>query len=140
MFDLDSEFGKVVKRHLDKEYVVWFTTVDKDLTPQPRPVWFVWDGETVLIFSQPKASKVRHIKDHPNVALNFNTDETGDKYVIAITGTAAIDEDVPPAHQVPAYFRKYKSGIAGLNMTPEEFSGDYSVAIRVTPRKMRGWA
>jgi len=72
--------------------------------------------------------------------LNFNTDETGDKYVIAITGTAAIDEDVPPAHQVPAYFGKYKSGIAGLNMTPEEFGGDYSVAIRVTPRKMRGWA
>ena len=34
---------------------------------------------------------------------------------------------------------KYKDGIAGLEMTPENFSRDYSVAIRIRPTEVRGW-
>lgn len=139
MLYLSSDFGRKVERHINMEEVIWFTTLGSDLTPQPRPVWFVWDGATFLIFSQPD-HKVRHVKMHPNVALNFNTDiETGDKDVIVFTGAAAIDASVPPAHKTPAYFEKYREGIAGLKMTPEEYGTKYSVAIRVTPTHVRGW-
>lgn len=139
MIDLISKFGRKVKRHLKQEYVVWLTTIDSDLTPQPRPVWFIWDGASFLIFSQPHAHKVRHIMAHPQVALHFNTDVTGDKDVIVFVGTAAIDTSVSPAHKVRAYFRKYRSGIAELGMTPEQFSQEYSVALRITPTSLRGW-
>ena len=43
MIDLTTQFGRKVKQHLRKEYVVWLTTVGADLSPQPRPVWFIWD-------------------------------------------------------------------------------------------------
>ena len=92
-----------------------------------------------LIFSQPHAHKVQHIAAHPQVALHFNTDATGDKDVIIFVGTAAIDATVPPAHKVRAYLRKYRAGMAELGMTPEQFSREYSVAIRVTPTTLRGW-
>ncbi len=59
MIDLTSKFGRKVKRHLKQEYVVWLTTVGPDLAPQPRPVWFIWDGSSFLIFSQPHAHKVQ---------------------------------------------------------------------------------
>jgi PPOX class probable F420-dependent enzyme len=140
MLDLTTKFGRTVKRYLKKEYAIWFTTVGTDLSPQPRPVWFIWESDSILLFSQPNAHKVRHLKVHPNVALHFNTDESGDKHVIVFTGTAVIDSDVPPAHKVPAYFKKYETGIASLKMTPEEFSNEYSVAIRVKLRKVRGWS
>jgi PPOX class probable F420-dependent enzyme len=110
-----------------------------DLTPQPRPVWFIWQNDSFLIFSRPNAHKVSHLKAHSNIALHFNTDEKADEDVIVILGVAEIDPSVPPAHEVPTYFEKYKAGIAGLDMTPEEFSQEYSVAIRVTPTKVRGW-
>lgn len=139
MLDLSSKFGRVVKQHLKNDYVIWLTTVDSNLTPQPRPVWFIWEEDTFLIFSQAKAYKVKHITKNPRVALHFNTDETGDEYVIIFLGDASIDTNGPPAHQVPAYFEKYKSGIAGLNMTPEEFSREYSIAIRIKPTEVRGW-
>lgn len=139
MVDLTSKFGRVVKRHLKNEYVVWLTTVDSNLTPQPRPVWFIWEEDSFLVFSQPTAYKVKHIKKNPRVALHFNTDETGDKHVIVFIGEALIDTDYPPAHEVPAYFDKYKDGIAGLDMTPEGFSHEYSVAIRIRPAEVRGW-
>jgi PPOX class probable F420-dependent enzyme len=139
MIDLDSKFGRAVKRHLKAEYVVWLTTVDANRMPQPRPVWFIWEGDSFLVFSQARAHKVAHIRRNPNVALHFNTDETGDKHVIIFTGEAVIDKDCPPAHKVRAYLKKYKQGILDLNMTPEGFSADYSVAIRIKPAKLRGW-
>ncbi len=87
MIDLTTVFGRKAKRHLRQEYVVWLTTIGADLSPQPRPVWFIWDGAAFLFFSQPHAHKVRHIKAHPQVALHFNTDASGD---------AAIDPTAPP--------------------------------------------
>ena len=92
--DPSSEFGERVVQRLKNEQVIWLTTVGADLTPQPRPVWFVWDKDSFLIFSQPHAHKVRHVTAHPQVALQFNTDETGDKDVIIFVGTAAIDATV----------------------------------------------
>jgi PPOX class probable F420-dependent enzyme len=139
MIDLNSDFGRAVQGHLKDQYAIWLTTVDSNLAPQPRPVWFIWQEDSFLIFSQAKAHKIAHIKKNSKVALNFNTDETGDKHVIVFTGEAFIDMDCPPAHQVPAYFEKYKEGIAGLGMTPQQFSMDYSVAIRIHPAEVRGW-
>jgi len=139
MIDLTPEFGRVVKRHLREEYIIWLTTVDSKLTPQPRPVWFIWEDDSFLIFSQAHAYKVKHIRKNPKVALHFNTDERADEHVIIFTGEASIDTNSPPAHKVPAYFRKYKDGIADLNMTPEAFSREYSLAIRIKPTEVRGW-
>ena len=139
MIDLTSTFGRAVKRHLKNEYVIWLTTVDSNLTPQPRPVGFIWDDDSFLIFSKPNAYKVKHIAIHPNVTLHFNTDENGDNHVIIFTGEASIDMDCPPAHKVPAYLKKYKTGIIDLNMTPKGFSNEYSTAIRIGPTDLRGW-
>ncbi len=139
MIDFTTNFGRAVKQLIEDQYVIWLTTVDSNLTPQPRPVWFIWEDDSFLVFSQAKAHKVSHIRKHPNVALHFNTDETGDKHVIVFVGEAMIEPAHAPAHQVPAYFKKYKEGIANLDMTPEQFSRDYSIAIKIKPTEMRGW-
>jgi PPOX class probable F420-dependent enzyme len=139
MIDFTTEFGQKAKQHLEDEYFIWFTTVGADLTPQPRPVWFIWENDSFLIYSRPDAHKVAHLKEHPNVALHFNTDAKADENVIVFLGKAEIDPNVPSAHEVPTYFEKYKTGMAGLDMTPEGFSHEYSLAIRVTPAKVRGW-
>lgn len=139
MIDLTSEFGRAVERHLQNEYVIWLTTVDSKLTPQPRPVWFIWEQDSFLIFSQPAAYKVKHIKMNSRVALHFNSDERGDQHVIIFLGYASIDANCPPPHKISAYLNKYKSGITDLGSTPEEFSREYSVAIRIRPTELRGW-
>jgi PPOX class probable F420-dependent enzyme len=140
MIDFKSKFGRFANKHIKSEYFIWLTTVDSTGTPQPKPVWFIWDNDSFLIFSQAKAHKVKHIQKNPNVSLHFNTtDDKGEKRLIIFTGTAMIDSDNPPAHRIRAYMRKYRSGIADLNATPEQFAGEYSVAIRINPTKVRGW-
>jgi len=139
VIDLTTEFGQKVKRHLDQEYFIWFTTVGEDLTPQPRPVWFIWDQDAILIFSKPGAPKVTQVKGHPKVALHFNTDDKADEDVIVFLGAAQIDPGAPPAHEIPAYLEKYKGGMEELGISPAEFGREYSLAIRVEPTKVRGW-
>ena len=140
MVDFTSKFGRFAKKHIQSEYFIWLTTVDSAGTPQPKPVWFVWENDSFLIFSQAKAYKLKHIRKNPNVSLHFNTaDDKGEKRLIIFAGTATIDQDKPPANRVRAYMRKYKSGIADLGATPEQFAGEYSVAIRIHPSNVRGW-
>jgi len=140
MLDFNSKFGRTIKKHLKNQYFVWLTTVDAKGTPQPRPVWFIWEEDSFLIFSQPNAYKVKHVKNNPKVSLHFNTtDNAGEKDVIVFYGQASIDNKTLPAHKLPAYMRKYKTGILGLNATPKEFSEEYSTAIRIKPTEVRGW-
>ncbi|HUH96032.1 MAG TPA: TIGR03667 family PPOX class F420-dependent oxidoreductase [Anaerolineales bacterium] len=139
MIDFASEFGGAVKRHLDEDYFIWLTTVDSKLRPQPRPVWFIWQEGSFLIFSEPQAHKVRHVTEHAHVALHFNTaDAKAEQDVIVFAGTAIIDSTLPPAHQIPAYLKKYRTGIKDLGMSLEEFGEKYSVAIRVQSISVRG--
>lgn len=140
MLDLNTKLGRVAKKHIKSEYFIWLTTVDSTGTPQPRPVWFIWEDESFLIYSQAKAFKLKHIQKNPNVSLHFNSeDEKGENGLIIFTGTATIDTTCPPVHKLRAYLRKYKSGIIRMNATPEQFAGEYSVALRIRPEKLRGW-
>ena len=81
MLDTTTEWGRLVERRLREEEVIWLTTVRRDGQPQPIPVWFLWDGETILIYSRPDQQKVRNIRHNPKVSLHFNTDEYGDSVV-----------------------------------------------------------
>ena len=139
MIDWNTKFGRFAKKHIKSEYFVWMTTVDSTDTPQPRPVWFVWDDDSFLIYSQVNAYKLKHIQKNPNVSLHFNSaDEKGEQSLIIFTGTARVDPQCPPTNKHRAYMRKYKSGIIGLNATPDQFATEYSVAVRITPVNLRG--
>src|SRR4029453_7250355 len=50
---LSTDFGARVAKRLEEEGIVWLTTTSADGTPQPNPVWFLWNGDNVLIFSEP---------------------------------------------------------------------------------------
>ncbi|MBC7878263.1 MAG: TIGR03667 family PPOX class F420-dependent oxidoreductase [Anaerolineales bacterium] len=140
MIDFNSELGRKAKRHLQQEYFIWLTTVDSHNTPQPRPVWFIWQKDSILIFSQPQAFKLKHIGRNPNVSLNFNTlDKKGEEDLIIFHGEAHIASDVLPANKVSAYLRKYRAGIKSLGSTHEQFAKEYSTAVRISLDSLRGW-
>ena len=137
MWDTTTEFGSRVERRLRDEHVIWLTTVRDDSAPQPSPVWFLWDGQTFLIFSQPNKPKLRNIAANPNVALNLESNGGGD--VVIFSGEAAIVGDAPQEHEIAAYVAKYREYIARLGQTPESFAKEYSVAVRVRPTRLRGF-
>ena len=135
--DTKSEFGKRAARRLKDELIYWLVTTGADGTPQPSPVWALWDGETFLVYSKPDTPKLRNVASRPRVALHLDGDGKGGDIVI-VTGDARIDREAPPADRVPEYVAKYREGLRRIGMTPESFARAYSVAVRVIPTSLRG--
>ena len=79
MIDKKAKLYDKAPKLVNREYTVWLMTVGSDLAPQPRPVWFIRDKGSFLIFSQARADKLKHIQNHPKVSLHFNTDETSNR-------------------------------------------------------------
>ncbi len=139
MIDFSSALGQRATRRLQEEFVVWLTTIAPSGAPQPRPVWFVWDGVTFLIYSQPTAKKLLHIAHNPQVTLHF---DGGPKCldVQVFTGIAEVLPYPMPAHLDNRYSQKYGAEIRNMGASEEDFAGEYSVAIRIRPTRLRGMA
>jgi PPOX class probable F420-dependent enzyme len=136
--DQNTEFGRRVRNRLTRESVIWFTTVGRDGTPQPNPVWFTWNGGEVLVYSMSDAHRLLHIRDHPNVSLSFDGDALGDD-VVVIRGRAEVADDLPPAHEHPDYLAKYRDDMIRVSGSPEAFSRVYSVPVRIHIDHVRGY-
>src|SRR6266851_1515790 len=137
MLTFTTRLGRHINRRLRTETIIWLTTVDAHNTPQPRPVWFHWDGRTVLIFSERNKAKLRHIAQNPRVALSFNTDKDGDDVGVLI-GDAVILGEPPPATRIQVYMRKYTEGIKDIGLTAPQLRESFAIPILVTPTAMRG--
>ena len=138
MFDTTTEAGKRAEKRLREEQIAWMTTVRSDGQPQTVPVWFLWDDEGFLIYSQPNRQKLRNIARNPRVGLNLNSNDGGGD-VVRLEGTARIVEDAPLASEVEPYVEKYRDSIARIGFDVEGFAREYSTAVRVTPDRWQVW-
>ncbi|HAF20317.1 MAG TPA: TIGR03667 family PPOX class F420-dependent oxidoreductase [Chloroflexi bacterium] len=136
LLDTTTPRGKHVLSRLKREIVVWLATTNPNGRPLVVPVWFLFDGGTFLIYSVP-GQKVRNIGRNPLVALQLNSNPEGGD-VVRVAGKAQLLKRQPPAYKVPAYIRKYRSLIKSYGWTPESFSADYRIPIRVRPTKFQG--
>ncbi|MBV9614600.1 MAG: pyridoxamine 5'-phosphate oxidase family protein, partial [Ktedonobacteraceae bacterium] len=107
--------------------------------PDGRPhavvVWFLWDGDSFLIFSQTNKQKLRNLQSNSNVLLAVDDTHKGAD-PITIEGIATLlapgQVDVTSA----AYVEKYDERIKRMGFTPEQMAAEYSQAIRVRPTRV----
>jgi PPOX class probable F420-dependent enzyme len=118
MLDTTTEAGSRADRRLREEIMIWLTTVRSDGQPQSVPVWFLWDGETFLIYSQPGWQKLRNTGRNERVCLHLNANDRGGD-VVRAEGAAEVVEDVPSANEVAEYVEKYGESIARIGFDPE---------------------
>jgi PPOX class probable F420-dependent enzyme len=138
MLDTTTEAGSRAERRLREETIAWITTVRSDDQPQSVPIWFLWDGEMFLIYSQPERQKLRNIARNSRVGLNLNSNAHGGD-VVRAEGRAEIVQNALPASEVGEYVEKYRDSIARIGFDPQSFARAYSVAIRVTPTRWQVW-
>jgi PPOX class probable F420-dependent enzyme len=137
MENLSPEQRGRVEERLRTDQIVWFGTVRADGQPHLVPVWFLWDGESVLVFSKPD-QKVRDLRANPRATLHFNSTPQGGE-VVVLEGTAELLEQPSGEVAPPAYFEKYAAGIVSFGSTPEQLMVDYPQPIRFRPTKILAW-
>jgi PPOX class probable F420-dependent enzyme len=137
--DQSTAFGGKVRRRLGAEHVIWLTTVGRDGTPQPNPVWFVWQGDdSILIYNRTTANRLVHIRRNPRVCLHLNSDSHGSD-VVVLTGTAEILDDHPSAADNSRYRGKYAEWMERVSGSIEAFAEEYAIPVRVHITHARGF-
>ena len=127
-----------IDRLLRSEPVVWMSTVRPDGVPHLIPIWFSWDGESILIASKPHARKVANLRANPRVMLALG--EPDDDFDVGLLEGVAEVLDAPAAEALPAsHLRKYRDQMAAIGLTRAEFLATYSLVIRVRPTRYLPW-
>lgn len=128
------EFTQEVTARLTADHSGWLTTVAKSGQPVPRLVWFFFDGKDVFVYSEPDAAKVRHIRNHPRVSLNLDSDGAGSG-VIVVGGAATVDAENADPLQDERYRAKYAELATSLGFT-EEFLSAYNLRLKIDVDKV----
>lgn len=122
-------------RRLRGDLIIWLTTVNPEGQPQTSPVWFWWDGETVVVFSIPRSPKVANIRANARVALNLDGNGQGGD-IVSIEGTAELFED-RPLTEFPEYLERYAEKLEAMGYEAEPFAHAFSTGIRIIPSRVR---
>ena len=124
--------------------VVWLSSVQADGRPHLVPVWFHWDGEWIVAFSNPRARKVENLREEPRVMLAIGT--PGPDFEVELIEATAELPDTPAAEVMPAGFgAKYRELLRRANLTVQRYAEVYSQPIVLRPTRFlgyggRGWA
>ena len=138
--DPATPFGERVVRRLRDDSLIWLTTIDSKNTPQPNPVWFLWDAttSTILVYSKAGAKRHKHLQKNPQVSLNFDGNGNGGD-IIVFTGEARLSPDDPSADQHPLFLAKNQNLITRDWTTAENYAAYYPVALRIYLNTLRGF-
>lgn len=136
--EADTQLGRRVRQRLRDEALIWFTSVGRDGTPQPNPVWFIWRDGAVLVYNLTDAHRLTHIRTRPLVSLHFDSNGQGGD-VIVLRGHAERVHDQPPPHEQPAYLEKYREGMTQVSGSPESFGRQFPVPVLVEISHVRGF-
>jgi len=127
-----------IGRLLESEPVVWLSTVRPDGTPHIVPIWFSWDGASLLIASKPHAKKVANLRANPRVMLALG--EPDEDFDVGLLEGVAEVLDGTAADLLPGtHLRKYREQMAQIGLSRDEFLATYSLVIRVRPTRFLPW-
>lgn len=127
-----------VDRLLRTEPVVWLSTVRPDGWPHVVPIWFWWDGTSVLIASKPHARKIANLKIRPECMLALG-DAEADFDVALIEARADVAEMSTRALLETGLYAKYSARMVAIGLGAAEFASTYSLVLRLTPTRCLPW-
>jgi PPOX class probable F420-dependent enzyme len=56
-----------VQERLRADELIWLPTVRRNGRPHSVPVWFLWEGETIVVFSKPHNQKICNLRHNPRI-------------------------------------------------------------------------
>ena len=133
--------GKALSRVdalLDRETVVWLSSVRPDGRPHLIPIWFWWDGDAVLFASKPEACKVANLRANADCMLAIG-DPDADFDVALIEARAELAPMATKDLLAAGLLAKYRDRMDVAGLTPTTFADTYSQVIRIFPTRWLPW-
>jgi PPOX class probable F420-dependent enzyme len=136
MLDTTKPYDAHIDHRLRTEPIIWLTTASPSGHPHMVPMWFLWDGRSILMFSLPRTRKLRDLGVNSSVVLALEAADQGYDVVI-VEGKAMLFDDPTVTGLMPAFVQKYAT--IARRWPPEEWAKKFTQAIRVAPMKLTAW-
>ncbi|OJZ66148.1 TIGR03667 family PPOX class F420-dependent oxidoreductase [Mycolicibacterium diernhoferi] len=130
---MTANLTQEVTERLVSDHYGWLTTVTKSGMPVPKLVWFFFDGAEIVVYTAPGSAKVRHVREHPQVSLNLDSDGHGGG-IIVLGGQARVDAEDADPREDGSYWAKYGPAADQFGLT-ESMSG-YGARLRISIDKV----
>ena len=118
--------------------VVWLSTVRPDGRPHLVPIWFWWDGTSILIATKPHARKVANLRAAPDCMVAIG--DAAANFDVALLEARAEIVATPTGDLLEAgLFAKYRALMAEVGLTRATFEALYSQVVRITPTRCLPW-
>jgi len=127
-----------IRSALERQDVIWLSSIRPDRRPHVLPVWFAWDGRSILVFSKPHAQKIRNLRLDPAVMIAIG--QPGLEFdVELIEGVAELETAATSELMAEVFVSKYRALMGQAGITPAEYAAVYAQPIRIRPRRWLDW-
>ena len=127
-----------IESALERQDVVWLSSIRPDGRPHLVPVWFVWCDGLIVVFSKPDAQKVRNLLSDPRAMVAIG-EPTADFDIELIEAEADVAPGPSDKTARERFAWKYGAALARAASSVEEFAAVYSQSIRLRPTRWLGW-
>ncbi len=121
---------------LDATTSLSLATVRPDGRPHVVPLWFIWDGDTIVAFSKPHAQKVRNLVAEPRAMVSVGQPGAADASLIEVVAEVEAGGATVLADRFAA---KYHHHVQALGLTVDQFVETYPIVIRLRPTRWLSW-
>jgi PPOX class probable F420-dependent enzyme len=116
-------------------------TLSPDGAPHVSPLWFVWDGTSMWLYSVVRSKRWAGLRRDPRIAVVVDTGEEYDELRgVELSGTAEFVGEVPRTGELCAELDVAETLFARKNFGLDEMPHDGRHAwVRLTPEKIVSW-
>jgi PPOX class probable F420-dependent enzyme len=136
MLNPTQAYDAHIEKRLRAEPIIWFGTSGRRGQPHMVPMWFLWDGATITLFSLPNTRKLRDLANNSEVVLALEAADLGYDVVI-LEGRATLLNDPSVTGLMSPFVAKYAN--IPRRWTSEEWAKRFAQSIRVVPTKLTAW-
>jgi PPOX class probable F420-dependent enzyme len=132
----EPAFSKRQRTFLEKARIGRLATIRRDGTPHIAPVWFMVEGDAVLILTDRGSQKHRNIERDPRVEFCID-DEQAPYHTVIVRGRVTVEEPRGPAWRfsLAVHYLGPEGGRRYVESTP---AGD-EVLLRIQAERVSGW-
>jgi PPOX class probable F420-dependent enzyme len=117
-----------VRFFLQERRFAVLATINKDGTPQLTTMWYLLEGDTIVMNTKVGRTKERNMRRDPRISLCF---EEGYNY-LTVSGTVEMIDDQDIAqHDIYRLAVRYDGEEAAMRQMEEQFSKEIRVTLRL---------
>jgi PPOX class probable F420-dependent enzyme len=109
---LVSETNDKIEKLLNQTMIATLSTLNEDGSPNTMPLWYEWNGESILMFSAGNAGKIKRLRRDPRATLCIAEGVGAMEAWVSVEGSVEVIDDLQRT-------RDFACGLAERYYEPE---------------------